>query len=160
GKPTFTVSIPRRSMRWRISIFSATGGSITEGLWSPSRSVSSSSMTCAGHAVVRGPARAQLKMRPFSSALSMPGFLVLFAGFGGSRKRLAELARSLQQLISAGVVTVRATDGRQVEQTAQFVNTLFQAAFEFPTCGLELALALVNHAQVIVSHHVFGCEGH
>ncbi len=44
GRPTSAVSIPRRSIRWRISTFTVVSGSITDGLCNPSRRVSSSSM--------------------------------------------------------------------------------------------------------------------
>jgi hypothetical protein len=46
-------------------------------------------------------------------------------------------------------------DQGKVEQTAQFVNPLFQAPVEFPASDLGLAFALVNNAQVIVGHYVF-----
>jgi hypothetical protein len=48
GNPTSAVSIPRLSMRWRILTLTSVGGSVTEGLWRPSRRVSSSSMTVRG----------------------------------------------------------------------------------------------------------------
>src|ERR1039457_5317214 len=158
GNPTSRVSIPRFSMRWRISTFAAAGGSVTEGLCRPSRSVSSSSMTWAGQEVVRGPARAQSKMRPFSAEISMLHSLVLPASFGCRRAQLAKLTRSPQKLFCSGVITLRTTDHRKVEETAEFVNPLFQAPFEFPASDLGLAFALVNHTQVIVGHYVFGCE--
>src|ERR1019366_10223580 len=73
--------------------------------------------------------------------------------------QLAKLPRSPQKLFCSGIVTLRTTDQRKVEQTAEFVNSLFQAPFEFPASDLGRAFALVNHAQVIVGHYVFGCEG-
>jgi hypothetical protein len=59
GKPTSAVSMPRRSMVWRISIFLSMGGSVTDWLCSPSRSVSSSSMTWPTASNRCGPAAAQ-----------------------------------------------------------------------------------------------------
>src|SRR5208283_1425123 len=169
GSPTSAVSIPRFSMRWRISTFVTAGGSVTEGLCSPSRSVSSSSMTCAGHEGVRGPALAQSKMRPFPSEVPMLHSLVyrlsqscgylLFADFRYRRAQFAKLAGSPQKFFCFGIVALRTTDHRQVEQTAEFVNSFIQAPFEFPASDFGGAFALVNHAQVIVGHHVIGCEG-
>ena len=42
GRPTSAVSIPRSSIKWRSRTFSSSVGSLTEGLCSPSRRVSSS----------------------------------------------------------------------------------------------------------------------
>ncbi len=48
GRPMFAVSMPSRSIRWRISSFCSIVGHRTDGDCRPSRSVSSSSMTVSG----------------------------------------------------------------------------------------------------------------
>ena len=70
GRPTFAVSMPSRSIRCRSSTLSSTGGSVTEGLCRPSRSVSSSSITPRGHSARCGPS-----VRPVvdQTALAGPG---------------------------------------------------------------------------------------
>src|SRR5271169_292365 len=73
--------------------------------------------------------------------------------------QLAKFTRSPQKLFCSGIVTLHATDHRQVEQTAEFVNPFVQAPFEFPASDFGRAFALVNHAQVIVGHYVVGSEG-
>jgi hypothetical protein len=47
--------------------------------------------------------------------------------------------------VCSGIITLRTTDHRKVVQTAEFVNSLFKALFEFPASDLGRALALVNH---------------
>jgi len=59
GSPMSAVSIPSRSMRWRMRSFSSIEGERTDGDWSPSRSVSSSSWTRNGGLVQRPPASFQ-----------------------------------------------------------------------------------------------------
>src|ERR1017187_10846191 len=97
-------------------------------------------------------------MRPFSAEISMLHSLVLPASFGCRRAQLAKLTRLPQKLFCSSVVTLRTTHHRKVEQTAEFVNPLFQAPFELLASDLSFAFALVNHAQVGVGHYVFGCE--
>ena len=58
-----------------------------------------------------------------------------------------------------GIVTLRTTAQRKVEDTAEFVDALLQAAFELGEQSAVSAFAFVNHAEVIVGHYVFGCEG-
>ena len=67
GKPISAVSMPSRSIRWSISTLVSSDGSITEGDCSPSRSVSSSSITCSGQDTALGPWLAQSKISWLSS---------------------------------------------------------------------------------------------
>jgi hypothetical protein len=48
GSPTLAVSIPSPSIRWSSRTLTSSGGSITDGLCRPSRSVSSSSIAARG----------------------------------------------------------------------------------------------------------------
>src|SRR5208282_1895052 len=83
----------------------------------------------------------------------------LSADFRCRRVQLAKLTRPPQKLLCSRIVTLRTTDNRKVEQTAEFMNALFQAPFEFATGDLRLAFSLMNHAQVIVGHYVFRRQG-
>ena len=78
---------------------------------------------------------------------------------GGSALGFAEFSGTPQKVFCAFPVPIGAPDYGQVENATHFPDGFVEAALELALGGLRFATALVNHADVIMRHQVFGCEG-